>query len=292
MVGQEDDSYIVDQAVEVPSRQNGLRQIIPMVLLGAGVLGLLLIGFVAYQQGKDSRKNGEIPTVKASAEPYKIKPENPGGMEIPNTDKQVFENLVKNPETKDNKAETILMKNTVEQPISREQLKSEAGSQKPEERNQKAEDLAKTAVKPVKETEQVIAKELPIKDIPVIAPRVIKPSSEPVKEAKVKRIEPTRDIAIRTDSGTSNSKGGYRLQLGAYKSESEAITSWEAIKKKHSAIIGNFEYDIEKADLKEKGIFFRLRVGSISGKSEAELACKKLITAKQGCFVVKTSKSS
>ncbi len=291
MVGQEDDNYTVDEAAEIPSRQSGLRQIIPMVLLGAGVLGLLLIGFVAYQQGRDSRKSGEIPTVKAPVEPYKIKPENPGGMEIPNTDKQVFENLVKNPEIKDNKAEIILMKNTVEQPINRDQLKSEAGNLKPEARI-KPEDLAKTAVRPVKETEQIAAKELPVKEIPTIAPSITKPAIEPVKEAKVKRIEPTRDIAIRTDSGASNSKGGYRLQLGAYKSESEAITSWEAIKKKHQAIIGNFEYDIEKADLKEKGIFFRLRVGSISGKSEAELACKKLITAKQGCFVVKTTSKS
>src|SRR5690606_18743063 len=77
---------------------------------------------------------------------------------------------------------------------------------------------------------------------------------------------------------------GVRVQLGAYRSEKEALSTWGGMQKKHSELAGR-QPQVVRADLGAKGIFYRLRVGGFSGMAEARDFCKGLSSKGQACIV-------
>lgn len=73
-----------------------------LIALGA-ILGCAVIGgggayFMSGKAGVAS--GGQPPLIKATAEPVKVPPQNPGGVEIPNQNKQIYERANTNTETK------------------------------------------------------------------------------------------------------------------------------------------------------------------------------------------------
>lgn len=80
--------------------------------------------------------------------------------------------------------------------------------------------------------------------------------------------------------------GTYVLQIGAYKSEAEANAAWTVFQKKHP-IAGGYATDIQKADLGDKGIWYRLRIGSFDSSSAAGALCDKLKADGGNCFPAK-----
>lgn len=80
--------------------------------------------------------------------------------------------------------------------------------------------------------------------------------------------------------------GGYVLQIGAYKSQSDADVAWKSYRAKHS-IVGGYSEDVQKADLGDKGTWYRLRIGSFSDKASATALCDKLKADSGNCFLAK-----
>jgi cell division septation protein DedD len=61
------------------------------VVLALGVMGLSAGGlWVGYRLSTGRAPSGEIPLIHADTDPIKVKPDDPGGMEIPNRDRFVF----------------------------------------------------------------------------------------------------------------------------------------------------------------------------------------------------------
>ena len=105
-----------------------------------------------------------------------------------------------------------------------------------------------------------------------------KPVAEkPVAEKPVVKPEVKKEVAK-----PKASIGKQLVQLGAYKSESEAKGDFAKLQKKHPALSGKSPV-VNRADLGDKGIFFRLRVSTDDAKS----LCSKLAASGQGCMVVK-----
>jgi len=59
-----------------------------LVLLS--VSAFILLAWYAYESGTAPHEPGEVPLIKADAKPYRTKPDEPGGMEIPHRDKTVY----------------------------------------------------------------------------------------------------------------------------------------------------------------------------------------------------------
>ncbi|NDF11441.1 MAG: SPOR domain-containing protein [Proteobacteria bacterium] len=121
------------QKIEIPhvaqnpaltEKKSLLKDFIPLAIMSAAVVGLGVLGFLAYQSSKTPRDPNEIPVFKAETGPYKIKPQNPGGMEIPNTDKEVFNMIGENPEGKKPEG-TAVVEPLPEEPVAKVELKSE-----------------------------------------------------------------------------------------------------------------------------------------------------------------------
>jgi cell division protein FtsN len=82
------------------------------------------------------------------------------------------------------------------------------------------------------------------------------------------------------------SGGAYELQIGAYKSTDEAEAAWKAYKFKHPSAAG-YSDDVRKADLGDKGVWYRLRIGPFSDKAAASEACDKLKADGGACMLAK-----
>ncbi len=81
--------------------------------------------------------------------------------------------------------------------------------------------------------------------------------------------------------------GAFVLQIGAYKSQSDADDAWKTYQAKHAALLSGFGESVQKADLGDKGTWYRLRVGSFTDKSAAAGLCDRLKAEGGACFLAK-----
>ena len=82
------------------------------------VLAAALLGVGAayvYSGGSASGESGAPPLVLATSAPTKVQPQNPGGVEIPNQNKQIYERASQSAQTKDTKETKVV--NREEQPV-------------------------------------------------------------------------------------------------------------------------------------------------------------------------------
>ena len=70
--------------------------------MGCAAAAVVVMGAAAwYAAGPSTMLAGRAaPVIKASADPTKVQPDNPGGVEIPNQNKQIYERAKQSTETK------------------------------------------------------------------------------------------------------------------------------------------------------------------------------------------------
>ncbi len=91
--------------------------------------------------------------------------------------------------------------------------------------------------------------------------------------------------AVRTAAAPASpaSGKGYFLQIGAYKSQDDADAAWRAFRSAHPAAAA-YDSNVKAADLGDKGVWYRLRIGAFSDKDAAAAACAKLKSEGASCF--------
>lgn len=124
------------------------------------------------------------------------------------------------------------------------------------------------------------AAEAPASPAPALESRTVE--SAPVKAPADTAEAPAKpaDVAAAPASG-----GAWVVQIMALRDEAGAKTAWAALQKKHPSLLGNHALDVEKADLGEKGVYYRVRAAGFETKSAAQSACASLKSAGQDCLV-------
>jgi cell division protein FtsN len=119
-----------------------------------------------------------------------------------------------------------------------------------------------------------------------VAPKLAQPAAKPVpvQPAPAKPVQAAAKTVPPPPAAKSVPAGAYVLQIGSYKSESDASAAWNTYRAKHAALLSGFASNIQKADLGEKGVWYRLRVGSFADKNAAAAACDKLKAEGGACF--------
>jgi cell division septation protein DedD len=79
---------------------------------------------------------------------------------------------------------------------------------------------------------------------------------------------------------------GVELQIGSYKSETEARQSWNAFKSAHASAAG-YQADVRAADLGARGRWYRLRMGPFADKDSAMEVCGKLKADGASCLLAR-----
>jgi len=87
----------------------------------------------------------------------------------------------------------------------------------------------------------------------------------------------------RTPAGKT---GNVRLQLGSVRSADGARLEWDRIRQRNSDLLGALSASPVRADLGEKGVYYRIQTGPIAS-SAADRICGVLKARKVGCVIVR-----
>jgi cell division septation protein DedD len=79
--------------------------------------------------------------------------------------------------------------------------------------------------------------------------------------------------------------GGYVVQVSSQRSEADAQASFRALQGKFPAVLGAHSPLIKRADLGEKGVYYRAMVGPFGSSEEASQFCGNLKSAGGQCVV-------
>ncbi len=256
-------------------------------LIMAVLAVLIVAGFgtgiwYAYDQGVKKGVQLAPPIISADTTPVKEKPEDPGGMEIPHQDKQVFgvlksdgetvvvEKLMQPPEEATDDAPAATGENTTASAAttdgSEEAPKEDLIGKTIEKVEQEAKETTKTVESAVKEAAPATATEPKAEEkVAVVAPKPApKPKAKPA-----------------ATSGTR-----YRVQLGSFRSSDAAENQWKILNSKFGALLSNVSYRVEDVTVQGKGTFHRLQAGAYDSKTGANKLCDALKAKKQDCLVV------
>ncbi len=127
------------------------------------------------------------------------------------------------------------------------------------------------------------APETPAAPKPAAKAETPAPALELAKPAPAKQAETPAKAAQAVPALATG--GNWVVQLLASRSEADAKTAWKMISGKHATILGGHGVDIQKADLGDKGTFYRVRAAGFDTKAAASKACGALKGAGQDCLV-------
>jgi cell division protein FtsN len=93
--------------------------------------------------------------------------------------------------------------------------------------------------------------------------------------------------AATTPAAKAAPGGSALLQIGAYKSQADADAAWRTYKARHAALLSGYGPDVQRADLGEKGTWYRLRIAGFPDRDVASALCERLKADGGSCFLGK-----
>jgi hypothetical protein len=288
-----------DRNIDPPRRRSFWSSIAVVAAIAAfgGVI------WYAYHTGKDANRSGIPPLVKAETGPVKVKPENPGGQEIPFQDSTVYDHLDKNGQKQ--VVEKLLP--PPEEPVARPQpvpppadapIAAATEPVPPPVAPQAAVSApltdagAPTALAPTPGA-IVIQPVAVAPPRPAVAPPAPKPEVAAMSKPEAAKPAPPTDIAAliagagaATPAPKTSSAGGfYRLQLSAVRSPAAVPEEWARLKRRFPEL-ASLRSSTNKIDVPGKGTFYRVEAGPLD-EAAAKSTCTRLRGQGLGCIVVK-----
>ncbi|MFN3399280.1 MAG: SPOR domain-containing protein [Ferrovibrio sp.] len=275
----------------------GLRS--PKRLITAGIaLGAVAafgIGiWFAYDQGVKRGASGAPPLIRADQTPTKVAPENPGGMQVPNQDKQIYERLPGNSAQAPATGGTERLLPPPERPSAAPTTPNAATSPAVTVPNRNAQTVPNQSPATSGVPNRTDAPSAtPVQPVPG-QPQPVTPPSQPARTAAAPTPAPaqtqsqapaaTPAPAARTVTATAG--GSAKIQLASLKDQAAATATWNALQKKFPAELGGLQPSYERVEIADKGTFIRLQAGPLKDRAEAQAACSALAAKNQGCIVV------
>jgi hypothetical protein len=244
------DLYADPRDAEAKPRYRGLVG----SLLGLIVAGVFAGGWwFAYQQGL--RHGGaltgaaDVPLIRADERPTRVKPEKPGGMEVPDRDKLIYTQ-------KRGTVEHLLP--APEKPMARPTAQSAAApADKPQPPMAPA--AAGTSAAPA----GAIAQAQPQQPSG-------KPSAKPGPPATVAAAKP--------------GSGNVRIQLASVGTEEAARQEWDRLRRANPDLFASVSASPVRADLGDRGVFYRVVTAPVA---DADRICTELKRRNVGCLIVR-----
>ena len=111
--------------------------------------------------------------------------------------------------------------------------------------------------------------------------------ASPPKAPLVTISNPTTGSVVQKSEAATAPLGGKIVQLGAYRSRTEAEKAFSAWRREIPALLaGAADPTIVTADLGDKGIYYRIRVGGFADSRKAGGFCSEFKGGGRDCFVV------
>jgi len=237
------------------------------------VVAVIVVGGIVAAgwrfMGAKPGSSGGIPVIKADERPIKLRPDDRGGMQVPNQDKLVYERMDGEGEAK---TETLLPA--------------------PEQPQPPPKGAVATPAKPLMAPPPVV---IPPPVAPVVkpaepaAPKAAAPvavAAAPLAAVKVQAAPKAEVAPPATATRKPLASGDYLVQLGAVRSADAAQTEFQRIQKANAEFLSGLKPDVVRVELGEKGVFWRVRAGPLSEQAARQL-CIDLAARNQGCILVR-----
>jgi hypothetical protein len=105
-------------------------------------------------------------------------------------------------------------------------------------------------------------------------------AAQPRANTRVAEVTPTAPI---TQPG--GGEPGMFVQIAARNDQAAAMAAFADLQQKYAGVLGNHSPSVRKVDLGDKGVWYRLLVGPMPSKGDADKLCEDLKTAgMKGCF--------
>mgnify|MGYP001218852958 CR=1 FL=1 len=278
-------------------------------VMALGVILALGIGYAVLSGDDNGGTSGNVPLIRADNTPYKVAPEEVGGMPVPNQNSTIFETLkgdgaekprIENLLAEDEQPMTKADIAPVEKPSEKVEdekvamIDPQSDTAKPEpmpsapegsdiaNTEPSATDASEQPVTATDETPMVVKADAPKpeeikKEEPKVeTAKLVEPEEEP-KPTEPKKEEPKKEVA--TASGSAS------IQFAAVKSDEEARKLWSSLQSKNPELQGK-TLRVQKADLGAKGVFYRVQVAGLSADTASSI-CGSGKSRGGSCMVVK-----
>lgn len=252
------------------------RSRLPLLIVIALLVVAAFFGVVwlAYNQGIESGRAGGPQIVQAAPGPVKTAPETSANGQTPYAGLKVYDQPV--PPDEEAEASNLAPPPAPTSPI----METPQLSPSPTIRlgEHPAGPPAAAAPKPAPAAPPPVAVAAAQQTAPVAtAP----PRALPVPAAPA--VAAPKSVVASTPASSAGG-GSAMLQIGAYTSEDVAKSAWTSFQARHAATVAGATLNIQRADLGDKGVWYRLRVGPFADKSAAASVCEKLKAEGAGCF--------
>ena len=235
-----------------------------------GVLIALLASVLLF--GSEEDELSEPIVVEESTRPVKVRPTNPGGMDIPDQDKTIYNRMRSN--DVDVKVERLI---EVEEVPVRPQVPTKEGQILGTPQDAISSQKMELEVLTVQKNEVQIKEPEPKALKTDVKKDAVAVKEKPAEKTKTEDI--SKPVTMSTDT--------WHVQLISLPSKSGAENAWPKILKAHSSLLSGLPHDIAEVQIKGKGTFYRLRVGAFKDKKDAQSLCTKLKNRKQDCTLTK-----
>lgn len=252
----------------------------------AGLTMAAVVGWFVLAPQYENTTETEIPVIRRPQEQVKVPPVEPGGVEISNQEKTVYDIIERKPENTDR----VNVLPPAEQPNA---------------------DAIEALV------EEVAPIAAPAEETPVIKPESLstpkvaettmpaetaQPTAEPAESttafrepvttpapAKAEAAQPKQTETAAAKPGiakTEIAKGAWQIQLMSSPNRAAVEKSWKTMSSKYK-VLKDLPYEVSSADLGKKGTYYRLKAGNFATKEEATALCNKLKAAGGSCFTAR-----
>ncbi|MEO3431633.1 SPOR domain-containing protein [Inquilinus sp. CAU 1745] len=263
---------------EAPRRGSGYRRalILGLVLLAFAAFGALI--WYAYATSQSPVAAGEVPLIQADPSPTRIRPEQPGGLEVPHQDRLVLRSI--DPDAPTPVVEQLLP--PPEQPMEVPEPPPPAATPAPavQPAPPPAEDDLQLALRPRGEAIPPAAETAPEEPTVETPPQPV-PEPEP-PATPVPETAPAAEPAPVAPS----SQGGVHIQMAAVRTQEAARGEWARLQGEFPDLLGGLQLRVQEADLGERGIFYRVQAGPLD-EARAEQVCGGLKAQNTDCILVR-----
>lgn len=253
--------------------ERGLSGLV-VLLMGVVMLGALAsVVWIAYKQGvRNGQAQGGTPYVQAEPEPLKI--ENNVAEDADDGDLAVYDRLG----GEDTDPVEVIAEGP-EEPVARSSedpigaIAAQTGAPAAH-----ADDAVADRIEELAKADEAVSSGAS----PAAKPEP-KPATPPTSASTSTPSETVKPTVTYRSSGAL--AGSHLVQIGAFRSEAEADGQWSKLQGKLGSYLEGKSEDVERADLGEKGVYYRLRIGPFASSDEAKTYCAGLKERGTDCLI-------
>lgn len=264
------------------------------IVASLSIILFVTILCLSYSIGVGDAQNGAIPIIRADGTAIKIRPDNPGGRKYPHQDLTIYNSFRddishKNNQLRNDSGKPTALKLTSEEKTenvnntlfsdNQNNLVTVSEPQKEKNINNPIPNTVPKFNMPTENTEAEIKKIVTESNPPVTLVTKAEIPNKIITPVVNKPQEQTQSPV------TSNVTPRAYLQIGAYRSEADALVGFNKAKTKFTQLTGA-GHNIVKADLGAKGIYYRLRIGPFANKQDSMNICHQLQAKGQACLFI------